>query len=97
MASCNLFDLSVSIDRGTTKPGFVLACGENLSNQLGMGSEIDDRKRPQLVKDLPENIIQIAAGGMHSAVLTHDGIVSLNLFYFNSFILKIELKWNCWK
>lgn len=57
------------------KPGIVLAVGENLSNQLGLGDEIDNRKKPQLVKDLPENVIQIASGGMHSAALTEDGLV----------------------
>lgn len=58
-----------------TKPGLVLAVGENLSNQLGLGSEIDNRKKPQLVKELPDDVIQIAAGGMHSACLTKDGTV----------------------
>ena len=62
----------------TTSPGFVLACGENLSNQLGLGSEINDRKKPQVVKELPEDIVQVAAGGMHSAVLSEDGTVSKN-------------------
>ena len=57
------------------KPGLVLAVGENLSNQLGLGGEIDNRKKPQLVKELPENVIQIASGGMHSACLTEDGVV----------------------
>ena len=59
-----------------TKPGFVLAVGENLSNQLGLGLEIDNRKKPQIVKQLPTNIIQIASGGMHSAALSQDGTVS---------------------
>lgn len=73
--SNQLPELSTVINRGTTKPGYVLAVGENLSNQLGLGCEVDDRKKPQLVKELPKNIIQIAAGGMHSACLTQDGIV----------------------
>lgn len=57
------------------KAGLVLAVGENLSNQLGLGSEIDNRKKPQLVKELPDDVVQIAAGGMHSACLTKDGTV----------------------
>ncbi len=57
------------------KPGYILSVGENLSNQLGLGCEIDNRKKPQLVKMLPSNIIQVVAGGMHSACLTSDGIV----------------------
>ena len=54
----------------------MLSVGENLSNQLGLGSEINDRKKPQVVKTLPNNVQQVVAGGMHSAVLTADGIVS---------------------
>jgi regulator of chromosome condensation len=52
-----------------------LSVGENLSNQLGLGSEIDNRKKPQVVKGLPSNITQVVAGGMHSACLTADGSV----------------------
>ena len=73
----NLPELSHTVWLGTAKAGFVLAVGENLSNQLGLGCEIDDRKKPQLVKELPTNIVQLAAGGMHSAVLTEDGYVSI--------------------
>ena len=51
--------------------------GENLSNQLGLTLDVTDRKKPQIVKELPENIVDIASGGMHSAVLTDDGIVIL--------------------
>jgi regulator of chromosome condensation len=63
--------------RTRTKPGYVLAVGENLSNQLGFGLEVDSRKKPQLVKQLECNgkIVQVASGGMHSACLTEDGIV----------------------
>jgi regulator of chromosome condensation len=65
----------LSINRNTSKPGYVLSVGENLSNQLGFGLEVDNRKKPQLIKSLPSNVIQVAAGGMHSACLTEDGIV----------------------
>ena len=70
----NLPELVTSFCRNS-KPGFVLACGENLSNQLGMGMDVNDRKKPQVVRELPTNVIQIAAGGMHSAGLTQDGVV----------------------
>jgi len=56
-------------------PGYVLSVGENVSNQLGLGEDITDRKKPQVVKLLPTNIVQAVAGGMHSACLTADGIV----------------------
>ena len=59
-----------------TKSGYVLAVGENLSNQLGMGADVDDKKKPQLAKELDAtNVMQIEAGGMHSACLTEDGVV----------------------
>ena len=59
-----------------TKPGYVLAVGENLSNQLGMGPDVDDKKKPQIAKELDAtNIVQVAAGGMHSACLSQDGLV----------------------
>jgi alpha-tubulin suppressor-like RCC1 family protein len=62
--------------RTKTKPGFCLAVGENLSNQLGLSMDVTDRKKPQIVKELPEDIVEVAAGGMHSACLTEDGTVS---------------------
>ena len=65
--------------RTKTKPGFCLAVGENLSNQLGLSMDVTDRKKPQIVKELPEDIVEVAAGGMHSACLTEDGTVS---FFF---------------
>jgi len=60
-----------------TKPGYALSVGENLSNQLGLTLDVDGRKKPQLIKLLEAQgeIIQVAAGGMHSAVLSSDGSV----------------------
>ena len=63
------------VKESENKIGFVLAVGENISNQLGLGLDITDRKKPQLVKALPGNVIQVAAGGMHSACLTENGEV----------------------
>lgn len=60
-----------------TKPGYALSVGENLSNQLGLSLDVDGRKKPQLIKMLPNNgrIVMVASGGMHSAALTDEGIV----------------------
>lgn len=60
-----------------SKPGYVLSVGENLSNQLGLTLDVDGRKKPQLIKLCPHQgeIVQVAAGGMHSAVLMEDGTV----------------------
>ncbi len=65
---------AIGIER-IVRPGYALAVGENLSNQLGLGSDIDNRKKPQIVKELPTNVVQVASGGMHSACLTEDGLV----------------------
>jgi len=64
-------------EKTRTKPGFVLSVGENLSNQLGFSLDVDSRKKPQIVKLLECNgsVVQVAAGGMHSACLTDDGVV----------------------
>lgn len=60
-----------------SKPGYVLSVGENLSNQLGLTLDVDGRKKPQLIKLCPHQgeIVQVAAGGMHSAVLMESGDV----------------------
>ena len=51
------------------KGGQVLAVGENGMTQLGLKSSIDQRKNPQPVL-LPESVVQIAAGPLHSVCLT---------------------------
>lgn len=51
------------------KGGQVLAVGENGMTQLGLKSSIDQRKNPQPVP-IPESVIQIAAGPLHSVCLT---------------------------
>lgn len=58
-------------------PGFVLSCGENLSNQLGLTLDVDGRKKPQLIKLLPKqgDFVMAVSGGMHSCTLTKDGEV----------------------
>ena len=59
------------------KPGFCLSVGENLSNQLGLTLDVDGRKKPQLIKLMPKqgDIVMCVSGGMHSAVLSKDGVV----------------------
>jgi regulator of chromosome condensation len=58
-----------SIINSNFKGGQVLAVGENGMTQLGLKSSIDQRKNPQPVL-IPEPIIQIAAGPLHSVCLT---------------------------
>ncbi|CAF1132272.1 unnamed protein product [Adineta steineri] len=58
-----------SIVNGNSKGGQVLAVGENGMTQLGLKSSIDQRKNPQPVL-IPEPIVQITAGPLHSVCLT---------------------------
>jgi len=58
-----------------SQPGFVLALGEGDTGQLGLGPDVLDRSKPARV-DLPADVIQICAGGMHSVCLTVGGEVS---------------------
>ncbi|CAM9177019.1 unnamed protein product [Ectocarpus sp. 12 AP-2014] len=54
----------------------VYACGLNSYGQLGLG-DTDNRKRLALVQDLAAlNTMAVAGGGMHSLVLTTEGLFS---------------------
>lgn len=55
-------------------PGKVFVIGENDVGQLGFGEEVEVKKRPAML-ELPHSIVDIAAGGMHSACLTETGEV----------------------
>lgn len=63
-----------SLVNGNSQGGQVLAVGENGMAQLGLKSAIDQRKNPQPVL-LPESVIQIAAGPLHSVCLTDQNTV----------------------
>ncbi|CAH1396649.1 unnamed protein product [Nezara viridula] len=55
-------------------PGCVLVIGEGIAGQLGLGIDISEKSKPAVVPDL-NNVIEIAAGGMHSICLTADSKV----------------------
>ncbi|XP_013410879.1 regulator of chromosome condensation [Lingula anatina] len=57
-----------------TEKGLVLTLGEGDVGQLGLGEDVFERKRPGKI-DLPPNVIQIVAGGMHTVCLTEEGEV----------------------
>ena len=59
----------------SSQPGFVFAIGEGDTGQLGLGPDVLDRSKPAQV-NLPADVIQICAGGMHSVCLTVTGEVS---------------------
>ena len=58
--------------------GVVLSLGQGDTGQLGLGEDIMERSKPALVK-IPEPVVQVVAGGMHTACLTEVGQVR---FYF---------------
>ncbi|XP_052774451.1 regulator of chromosome condensation-like [Mya arenaria] len=55
-------------------PGVVLVCGEGDVGQLGLGEDVMERGRPTLV-NIPDPIIQVCGGGMHTVCLTNKGEV----------------------
>ncbi|XP_015236220.1 PREDICTED: regulator of chromosome condensation [Cyprinodon variegatus] len=52
--------------------GQVLVLGQGDVGQLGLGEDITERKKPALVS-LPEKIVQVVAGGMHTVCLSESG------------------------
>lgn len=54
--------------------GVVLTCGEGDVGQLGLGEDVMEKARPALVA-LPDKVVQVAAGGMHTLCLTTKGEV----------------------
>ena len=62
--------------------GVALTLGEGDVGQLGLGPDVMERVKPALVPELPENTIQICAGGMHTICLSADGEVSSSIYLF---------------
>lgn len=58
-----------------TQPGLVLTLGQGDVGQLGLGEDVMERKKPALVT-LPEMMVQVEAGGMHTVCLSQTGKVS---------------------
>lgn len=56
------------------EPGQVLVLGQGDVGQLGQGEDVIERKKPALVP-LPEKIVQVIAGGMHTVCLSDTGNV----------------------
>ena len=67
------FSLSIGEDK---KPGWVYLFGSGDCGQLGMGEEVDSRKRPTLHPFLRDKqIVSVCAGGLHNLALTAQGQV----------------------
>lgn len=57
-----------------SETGVVLVLGQGDVGQLGLGEDIIERKKPALVT-LPEQMVQVVAGGMHTVCLSNTGKV----------------------
>lgn len=68
--------IAVHVERPSFENGVVLTCGMGDVGQLGLGEDVEEKTRPGLVPDL-ENIVAVAAGGLHSVVVDKDGKVGL--------------------
>ena len=64
--------LKVSHPSHRTQPGLVLVLGQGDVGQLGLGQDVMERKKPALVQ-LPELMVQVEAGGMHTVCLSETG------------------------
>ena len=71
---CPLF--SVTHTSYFSAQGLVLALGEGDVGQLGLGENILEKSKPGFVEVVGKDIIQVIAGGMHTACLTANGEVS---------------------
>lgn len=70
-----MFYFLVSHRSHAKEAGLVLVLGQGDVGQLGLGEDVIERKRPALVT-LPEQIVQVVAGGMHTVCLSDTGNVS---------------------
>ncbi|XP_059172276.1 regulator of chromosome condensation-like [Physella acuta] len=66
--------LKVTHDSHGSVHGVVLACGQGDVGQLGLGVDITERTRLAYV-EIPDPVIQVCAGGMHTVCLTNTGQV----------------------
>ncbi|XP_062365032.1 regulator of chromosome condensation isoform X4 [Cinclus cinclus] len=64
--------VKVSHPSHRSQPGLVLTLGQGNVGQLGLGEDIMERKKPALVT-LPEMVVQVEAGGMHTVCLSQTG------------------------
>jgi regulator of chromosome condensation len=53
--------------------GVVLTVGQGDTGQLGLGEDVMEKTRPQVVAGIAAQAVDVAAGGMHTAVLDAEG------------------------
>ncbi|XP_054716060.1 regulator of chromosome condensation-like [Uloborus diversus] len=65
---------SIQVPPRKTVSGKIFVIGDNGVGALGLGQDVEEKKRPALL-DLPQAMVDVAAGGMHSVCLTESGEV----------------------
>ena len=53
--------------------------GAGDTGQLGLGPDEIEQGQPTIVDNLSSDIVQIAAGGLHSVCLTGNGTVTIDI------------------
>ena len=90
MKDIDFLFLTVTVETPEVEGGVILTVGMGDIGQLGLGEEVEERTRPALVPNL-ENIVAIAAGGLHTACVNKDGKVVMLLFCLRLFFSYIFL------
>lgn len=67
--------LEVKLSAPEVTGGVVLTVGMGDIGQLGMGPDVEEKTRVAVVPGLPDNIVSICAGGLHSVCLDSQGKV----------------------
>ena len=71
----------MSHDSHGSVQGVALTCGQGDVGQLGLGEDVMEKSRMGYV-DIPDPVVQVCAGGMHTVCLTSTGqVLSQTVFY----------------
>lgn len=66
---------ALPVPRRAARAGTLLSCGQNEVGQLGLGEDVPEKRRPALIPGCPADVVDIAAGGMHSLFVDAAGAV----------------------
>ena len=75
MSSSTQAAVTVALSAPSIEACVVLAVGMGDIGQLGLGPDVEEKTRVALVPGLPDNIVAVSAGGLHSVCLDDQGKV----------------------
>lgn len=78
LSLCKFYSSEISVKpdlRSLSTGGIILVFGQGDVGQLGLGEDVVERMRPAVISAL-EDVISIAAGGMHNVCLRKNGEIS---------------------